>query len=189
MKKLLVTSLLCLVFGLAWAQNYVNGYVLFAEQDTVKCQIKIGGKKADTNYYALVIKNQKGEAEDEVYKAKEGKVIGYGIREFGAELDYRNVEISGTNDGGFFKLVDNGPNYKLYLHMVSTSTNGVVTTLPQYAMYKPNGEYVILTTHMLGNWKKNLRKILADNPKYLPEVEKVGRMEIPEFVEKLNSEG
>ncbi|MHA7128344.1 hypothetical protein [Algoriphagus namhaensis] len=185
MKKLLIISCLMLLSQLLLAQDYVNGYVLFAGQDTLACQVKIGGKKIDTNFSFLVLKGKEGV--DEVYKAKEGKVVGYGIRDFGAWVDYRYVAVEKTNESGFFRLIDDGPNYKLYLHLVTTNVNGVVTTLPNYAIYKPNGEYVHVTTHLLGNWKKSLRKILADNPKYLPEVEKVGRFEIAEFVEKLNS--
>ncbi len=70
--------------------------------------------------------------------------------------------------------------------MISDQNNGVVTTQPFYALFNPNGEYVDLTTHLSGNWKRNLRKILNDNPEALKEVENISRKDLPYFIKKLN---
>ncbi|WP_373399523.1 hypothetical protein V8V91_07405 [Algoriphagus halophilus] len=72
--------------------------------------------------------------------------------------------------------------------MVSTSVNGVVTTLPQYAIFSPEGTYYDLTTHLLGNWKKNLKKLLSDQPQALLALEEINRNQIPEFIELLNKQ-
>ncbi|QYH39458.1 hypothetical protein GYM62_11935 [Algoriphagus sp. NBT04N3] len=169
-----------------YAQDYIDGYYVLSGKDTVAAKIKIGGKKISTNYYALVVKG-----EDEtpvVFKAKDKKIGAYGYQVGWNRFDYRFIEIEKTNDGGFFRQIVYGPHYQLYLHMVSTNVNGVVTTLPHYGLYKSNGEFVYLTVHLLGNWKRNLRKILADNPTALSEVEELNKNDIPEFITRLNNQ-
>ncbi|SFO67336.1 hypothetical protein SAMN04488519_11146 [Algoriphagus ornithinivorans] len=174
------------VFGLEtlYAQDFVNGYYVTMAQDTVPCSIKIGGKKISTNYFALVVKGDGEEAQ--VFKAKDRQIAAYGFGIPGQRFDFRYIEIEKTNDGGFYRQIDYGPRFQLYLHMVSTNVNGVVTTLPQYAVFDTNGSNFILTTHLLGNWKKNLRKLLHDQPAALLALEEINRNQIPEFIESLN---
>jgi hypothetical protein len=108
--------------------------------------------------------------EERIYKAKDKEVLEYGFKYMGQNYVYRLVEPGKNYETGFFRLLDNGKKYKLYVHYLTDVVNGVTSTLPHYAIFKPNGEYVDLTTHMLGNWKKNLRTILSDNPEALQEL-------------------
>ncbi|GMQ24653.1 hypothetical protein Aoki45_13350 [Algoriphagus sp. oki45] len=175
-----------LISHLCFSQEYLDGYYLLHGQDTIYSKIKVGGKKISSGYYFLVIPGQEPGSKDIVYAVKEKKVAGYGIYYMGKWEDYRYVKVENSNDQGFYRQIEYGPNYLLYVLMVSTNVNGIVTTLPQYALFKPEGEFVVLTTNVLGNWKKNLKKILQDNPEALAQVDQVGRNEIPEFIEKLN---
>ncbi len=168
----------------AKADILVSGFLILSSGDTVKCQIKIAGSKKVTNYNTVVVQNYSGE--EKIYKAKDKEVLEYGYRYMGSEFVYRFVEVSKNYENGFFRLIDNGKKYKLYVTYLTDINNGVSVTLPHYAIFKPNGEYKDLTTHVLGNWKKNLRIILSDNPEALKELETINRKEIEAFVKRLN---
>jgi hypothetical protein len=186
MKYFLSLACLLLFIQTVTAQDFAEGYYVSMAQDTVPCLIKIGGKKISSNYSVLVIQGESDEPV--VYKAKERKIAAYGFNIPDEKIDYRFVELEKTNDEGFFRQIDYGPKYQLYLRMVSTNVNGVVTTLPQYAIFNPDGTYYDLTTHLLGNWKKNLKKLLSDQPEALLALEEINRNQIPEFVERLNKQ-
>ncbi len=169
---------------LAKADVFVSGFLILSSGDTVLCQIKIAGKKKVTSYTVIVAQSYAGE--ERIYKAKDKEVLQYGFQYMGQNFVYRLVEPGKNYETGFFRLIDNGKKYKLYVHYLTDVINGVTSTLPHYAIFKPNGEYVDLTTHVLGNWKKNLRTFLSDNPEALQELETINRKEIEAFVKKLN---
>lgn len=183
MRVLIIFSIL---FCSAWSvqANVVGGYMILAGQDTVLCKIKIAGKKQVTGYSALVIVTETGE--EKVFRAIDKQVVAFGFNYMGVMAHYRFAEIKKTYESGFFRLIDNGKNYKLYVHIYRTSYNGVIVDQPHYVVFKPNGEYVDLTTHALGNWKKNLKHILRDNPEALKAMENVSRTEIDSFIRSLN---
>lgn len=186
MKSLLILLLLSSFTAAAQTEMYVYGYMVTSDNDTVLCNIKITGKKHVTGYRSLVIKTLEGE--EKVYKATDKQVLAYGFQYNGVKLHYRFAEVGKNFESGFFRLIDDGKKYKLYVNYLTDDNNGVAVTLPHYAIFKPNGEYKDLTTHMLGNWKKNLRIILSDNPEALKELETINRKEIEQFVKKLNRE-
>jgi hypothetical protein len=142
----------------------------------VACTIKLAGKKKVTDYSTLVLVNEKGE--EVIYKAEDKGVDAFGFELLGKKYDYRFVEIFKTYESGFFQLIGDGPNYKLYVNYIDTQAH--------YALFKPTGEYVDLTTHTLGNWKKNLRSFFSDNPEALAAIETLSAKEIPDFVKSLN---
>lgn len=168
------------------ADVYASGFIILSIGDTVLCQIKIAGKKKVTNYSTLVVQSFSGE--EKIYKAKDKEVLEYGYQYLGSNFICRFAEVSKNFESGFFRLIDNGKKYKLYVNYLSDMNNGVTVTLPHYVIFKPNGEYKDLTTHVLGNWKKNLRIILSDNPEALKELETISRKEIETFVKKLNQQ-
>lgn len=184
MKSLLVFLLFSCLSAAAQNEVYVYGYMVDQNNDTLLCNIKIIGKKKVTDYSNLVIKTPEGE--EQVYKAKDKQVLSYGFQYNRKQFHYRFAEVGKNYESGFFRLIDDGKKYKLYVNYLSDSNNGVVVTLPHYAIFKPNGEYKDLTTHALGNWKKNLRIILSDNPEALKELETINRKEIEQFIKKLN---
>jgi hypothetical protein len=184
MKTFLVFLLLSCIGNTTKADVYAGGFLILSTGDTVFCQIKIAGKKKVTGYSTLVVQSFSGE--EKIYNAKDKEVLEYGYQYMGKNFVYRFVEVSKNYQDGFFRLIDNGKNYKLYVTYLTDINNGVTTTLPHYAIFKPNGEYKDLTTHVLGNWKKNLRIILSDNPEALQELETISRKEIEAFVKRLN---
>jgi hypothetical protein len=164
----------------AYAQVHTSGYVVMAGQDTVTCTIKLAGKKKVTDYYTLVLVDSNGE--EIIYKAEDKAVDAFGFELLGKKYDYRFVEIFKTYESGFFQLIDDGPNYKLYVNYIPVPNN----VQAHYALFRPNGEYVDLTTHKLGSWKKNLRSFFGDNPAALAAIENLSAKEIPDFVKNLN---
>lgn len=184
MKSLIAVVLFICLSIATKADVLVSGFLILSSGDTVKCQIKIAGSKKVTNYKTVVVQNYSGE--EKIYKAKDKEVLEYGYQYMGREFVYRFVEVSKNYENGFFRLIDNGKKYKLYVTYLTDINNGVSVTLPHYAIFKPNGEYKDLTTHVLGNWKKNLRIILSDNPDALKELETINRKEIEAFVKRLN---
>lgn len=185
MKSFITVLLFCSFIASAQIEVSVYGYMVNINNDTVLCNIKISGKTKVTNYTSFVIITPEGE--DKVYKAKDKEVLAYGFRYNGLQFHYRFVEVNKNYESGFFRLIDDGKKYKLYVNYLTDYNNGVAVTLPHYAIFKPNGEYKDLTTHVLGNWKKNLRAILSDNPEALQELETINRKEIERFIKKLNS--
>lgn len=186
MKSLFIVLLFASLSVAAQTEVSVYGYMINSNNDTVLCNIKIVGKKNVTSYRSLVIKTLEGE--EKVYKATDKQVLAYGFKYNGVQFHYRFAEVGKNFESGFFRLIDDGKKYKLYVNYLTDYNNGVAVTLPHYAIFKPNGEYKDLTTHMLGNWKKNLRIILSDNPEALKELENINRKEIEQFVKKLNRE-
>lgn len=186
MKSFIVIFLFACISTTAKADVFAGGFLILSNGDTVLCQIKIAGKKKVTDYSTLVVQNYAGE--EKIYRAKDKEVREYGYQYMGKNYVYRFVEVSKNYQDGFFRLIDNGKKYKLYVHYLTDVINGVTSTLPHYAIFKPNGEYKDLTTHVLGNWKKNLRIILSDNPEALQELETINRKEIEAFVKKLNQQ-
>lgn len=184
MKSLLIVFLLSCLGAAAQTEVSVYGYRVNANNDTLLCNIKVAGKKKVTGYGGLVIKTPEGE--EQVFNAKDKQVLAYGFQYNGVQFHYRFVEVGRNYESGFFRLIDDGKKYKLYVNYLTDYNNGVAVTLPHYAIFKPNGEYKDLTTHVLGNWKKNLRAILSDNPEALQELETINRKEIEQFVKKLN---
>jgi len=184
MKPFIILFLLCCITTIAKADVFAGGFIVLSNGDTVLCQIKIAGKKKVTDYSTLVVQSYGGE--EKIYRAKDKEVREYGYQYMGKNYVYRFVEVSKNYQDGFFRLIDDGKNYKLYVTYLTDINNGVATTLPHYAIFKPNGDYKDLTTHVLGNWKKNLRCVLQDNPEELKELEKISRKEIESFIKKLN---
>jgi hypothetical protein len=184
MKSLIIVLLFASLSVAAQTEVSVYGYMINSNNDTALCNIKIAGKKKVTGYTYFVIKTLDGE--DKVYKAEEKQVLAYGFQYMGKDFHYRFAEVGKNYQSGFFRLIDDGKKYKLYVNYLTDYNNGVAVTLPHYAIFKPNGEYKDLTTHVLGNWKKNLRIILSDNPEALKELETINRKEIEQFVKKLN---
>ena len=184
MKSFIFLILFSCISSIAKADVFAGGFIILSNGDTVLCQIKIAGKKKVTSYSTLVVQSFSGE--EKIYKAKDKEVLEYGYQYMGRNYVYRFVEVSKNFESGFFRLIDNGTKYKLYVNYLSDTNNGVTVTLPHYAIFKSNGEYKDLTTHVLGNWKKNLRIILSDNPEALQELETISRKEIEAFVKKLN---
>ncbi|MCU0368954.1 MAG: hypothetical protein MUF39_09000 [Cyclobacteriaceae bacterium] len=180
---LLVTLIFCLSYTTK-ADVLVDGYMVLTGQDTAACKIKLAGKKKVTGYYMLVIVTEDGQ--EKIYNAEDKLVQAYGFEYLGMKYDYRFVEIFKTYKSGFFRLIDDGKNYKLYVNMISDYSYPVATTEAHYAVFKPNGEYVDLTTFKLGNWRKNLRIILSDNPDALKAMESISSKEIPDFIKSLN---
>ena len=104
-------SILLVVLGFCFSfttksNDFADGYIVLAGQDTVSCKIKIGGKRPVTNYTTVVIMTTDGD--EKVYKAKDKLVLAYGFQSMGVRFDYRFAEIQKTYESGFFRLIDDG---------------------------------------------------------------------------------
>lgn len=179
MKRVLLSLVLFGLILTAKAQVTAEGYLVLTGQDTVKCTIKLAGKKKVTGYNNLVIVNETGE--ETVYEAETKQVQAFGFEILGVKQEYRFVELPKKWNSGFFVLKESGPNFKLYSNYLAESDDY------HYAIFKPNGDYLEVTTHAIGNWRKKLQDFFSDSPEALKFIESMKSKEIPELIKKLNS--
>lgn len=188
MKKIVFIILLAIVSISSRGADYLDGYVVFANNDTMKCKFKLGGFIVATNFFnRLTIVNDKGE--EQLYKAHEKKILAYGFVDGGRRFNYQYFEVEPKVESGFYQRINNSPRYKLFRHMVSTSGGVVGSVSPVYVLLTPAGNYVRFDPCIACPWKRKLRKLLQDDPKALDILENQAKAkDIPAFVLELNKE-
>jgi hypothetical protein len=92
------------------------------------------------------------------------------------------------SESGFYQQLVNGPKYRLYTHVLTSSTYpGVTMEHPQYVAFNAAGDVVKFETCLACPWKKQLRNLLKDDTKALELLESgVDRKKIAEFVVEIN---
>ena len=165
------------------AAAFIDGYVILANKDTVRCQFDTKSLRKFSPFYEIRVTTENGE--EQVYRAKDKKILGYGFRDLGIAYDFWYIEMKQKSESGFYQQLINGPKYKLYSHMLSSSTYaGVAVSNPQYVVYNAAGEFVQFETCVLCPWKKKLREIFKEDTKAL---ELVNNTSYPVDVSKLVS--
>lgn len=184
MRPIILILLIFCLSGTVRANDLVDGYVVFAGKDTANCKIKVRGKKQITSYNTLVLVTENGE--EKIYKTKEKGVEAFGYEVLGMRFDYRFIELPKNFESGFFRLIENGDKYKLYMYASYSEINGVDISGAVYAVFNSSGEYEHISSSALTDWKKKLKTIMADNPDAITRIDGLKREQIPEFIKSLN---
>lgn len=162
----------------AGAAELVDGYIVMANNDTVKCKMK-GGRFLSTPFNGITIIDEQGQ--EQSVRAKDKKIIAFGFVEKYRTYHYLYVDAGDKLENGFYQLMINGPRYRLY---------GRPTTVyggnPTYVLFTPTGEHTTFEPCVLCPWKKQLRELLKDDSKALELVENAPRVNIPKFVMDIN---
>ena len=187
MRRLLI-FILCLIFtSTAQAAEYLDGYIVLANKDTVKCKFKAGGFIRSTSFNRIVIITEQGE--EQVFRAHDKKILGYGFVERGRRYDFLFVDVKPKAESGFYQRIVDGDKYKLYAHVLSSQGYpGISTAQPQYVLFNTAGAFEKFETCVLCPWKKQLRQLLKDDANALEILENTSRLEIPNFVVAINKE-
>jgi|GEM_PF-1941225 len=188
MRSLFVSVfIICLSFS-SRANDLIDGYVIMANKDTVKCKFSYRSLKKFSPFYEIRGVMESGE--EQAFRAKDKKILGYGFRDFGITYDFWYIEMKQKSESGFYRQVINGPRYRLYSHMLSSSTYpGVSTSHPQYVLFNSAGDFVKFESCILCPWKKQMREVLKDDAKALELLESsADRNKIPEFITAINQE-
>lgn len=184
-----IIMLYILVLGFSargYAADFLDGYIVMANKDTVQCRFKSGGFFRSISFKRIEVTTAEGEKQ--VYRADDKKILGFGVVERGIRYDFIYVELKPRSESGFYQRIVDGGKYKLYVHtVVSQGYPGVSTAQPQYVLFNPAGEFRKFETCVLCSWKKQLRELLKDDEKALALLETASRLEIPKFVLAINN--
>ncbi|MCC6759890.1 MAG: hypothetical protein IT252_01670 [Chitinophagaceae bacterium] len=182
LKRALTATLLLMLGTLANANNTIPGYVIKASGDTIWGTIDYGGIRRATNDEKVTIITLDGTSIQ--LKAKEGEVLGYGIKPLlGERMDYLYFTVKPAVESGFFRRYTKGPQYTLYYRMMTANMGTVESTSPYYVLVNAQGEYAYFGTCTICGWKKKMRDIMKDDdPAVLAELEELKAKDIPGFV-------
>ncbi|MCR9014716.1 hypothetical protein [Aquiflexum gelatinilyticum] len=165
------------------AQELRDGYVVLAKRDTINCKIVFGGPKGtDKTQISIVTK----EGEEKIFKTKDKKVFAYGFNQVGVPFDYLFVDRGIKVETGFYKLVEKGDPYKLYIQNINSTTKGVTVTTSYYILFDENGDSIDFFVSGVSGWKKKLEVFFENDPEALEKLEDVSRQDIVKFIKSLN---
>jgi hypothetical protein len=165
------------------AQELRNGYVVLTKDDTVACKIVFGGPNGTNKTQVSTIT---ADGKDKIYKTKDKQVLAYGFDQMGVPFDYLFVDLGRKVETGFFRLIENGNPYKLYVQNNSETVNGVTTTTPYYVLFNGRGGSLDFLVSGVSGWKNKLEVFLKDDPKAKENLKSVNRQEIVKFIKSLN---
>lgn len=178
MKHLILAIVITAFSTAASAAEPLAGYIVLTNNDTIQCKIK-GGRFLNNPFYGITIINEKGE--DESLPSKDKKIVAFGFVENLRSFHYMFVDVGDKLENGFYQLIVNGLKYKL-LSRPATVYGGN----PTYVLFNQNHDFTKFEPCVLCPWKKQLRKLLKDDPKALEQVESASRVNIPKFVIDIN---
>lgn len=189
MMRLVNLFILLITFSLtAKAADPITGYIVLANNDTVKCKFKTGGFILASNFFnKLTVINDHGEKL--VYHAGDKKLKAFGLLENGKKYDYQYMDVKPKTDNGFYLRVINGRKYQLYSHHVGSSSGMFNSLSPIYVLFNPSGEFVKFDPCVFCPWKRHLRVLLKDDQKALVALEDMkSPPNIVKFVIDINKE-
>ena len=185
--KILLTLIAVIYLSAAGnATEVLDGYVIMPNKDTVKCKFNIKSLRKYSPFYEIRAVMENGE--EQAFRAKDKKILGYGFMDLGISYHFWYIEMKQKSESGFYQQLINGTKYRLYRHMLSSSTYpGVSMNHPQYVLFNAAGDFVKFETCILCPWKKQLREVLKDDTTALELLESnADRNKIPEFVAEIN---
>lgn len=178
MKHLFLTILITTFSIAANAAEPLPGYVVLANKDTVKCKIK-SGRFLNNPFQGITIINEQGK--DEALPSKDKKIIAFGFVEHLKSYHYLFVDVGDKFENGFYQLVVNGLNYKLYSRPTTVYGGN-----PTFVLFNQNAAFTKFEPCVVCPWKKQLRELLKNDAKALELVESASRVNIPKFVLDIN---
>lgn len=156
------------------------GYVVMANNDTVKCKIKTG-RFLENPFTGIKIINEQGEEHN--IRPKDKQVIAFGFFEKFRWYHFLLIEAGDRSEHGYYQRLVYG-NYKLYCHPVK-----VQYQLSQYVLFNPAGQFIKFETAILTPWKRLVKELLKDDAKALEAAEQLtNNTNIPLFVRALNKD-
>lgn len=165
------------------AQELRDGYVVLAKKDTLACKIVFGGPKGTDK---TRVSTMKPDGEEKIYKTKDKQVLAYGFYQMGVPFDYLFVDLGQKVETGFFRLIENGNPYKLYVQNNNETVHGVTTTTPYYVLFNDSGASIDFLVSGVSGWKKKLEGFLKDDPEAIEKLESVNRQDVLKFIKSLN---
>jgi len=165
------------------AQELKNGYVVLSKSDTIACKIVFGGPNGTDKTQISTIT---ADGKEKIYKTKDKKVLAYGFDQMGVPFDYLFVDLGRKVETGFFRLIENGNPYKLYIQNNSETVNGVTTTTPYYVLFNARGDSIDFLVSGVSGWKKKLEEFLNDDPEAIENLKSVNRQDVLKFIKSLN---
>lgn len=165
------------------AQELKNGYVVLTKGDTIACKIVFGGPKGTNKGQVTTIT---AEGEEKIYKTKDKLVLAYGFDQVGVPFDYLFFDFGRKVETGFFRLVENGNPYRLYVQNNSETVNGVTTTTPYYVLFNARGDSIDFLVSGVSGWKNKLEEFLKDDPEAIENLKSVNRQDILKFIKSIN---
>jgi hypothetical protein len=175
MRSLLVFLFIVCISLSSRANDSIDGYVIMANKDTVKCKFSLRSLRVFRPFYLIKVRTETGE--EQTFRAKDKKILGYGFKDMGVQYHFWYIEMKKKSESGFYQQLINGPKYKLY------------TALPYYVLFAPTGDFVQFEACILCPWKKQLRELLKDDTKALELLENgADRNKIIDFVSAINRE-
>lgn len=173
------TTIAALIFSAASAftqNNFVDGYMIKTEGDTVKVSIKLNEKKPVELFEKVYIKVT--EADKKTYKP--GKIMGFG---FNGE-DYISKKVDGTDV--FLKRIAAGT-INLYEHQVEVVQMNKEKIVSDFYAEKYSGTELIPIKS--SKFKKQVTDLVKDNEDLLKDIEdkKYEFENLKELVEEYNN--
>lgn len=159
MKKFLSGIFLAVMFGTVYSQTeYVPGYIILEEGDSIGGEIKVNRKKMyqlnEKVYFKI------SEADKKSYRPNK-------VKEFGLEGDrYISIKVN-DEDSYFLKLVSNGI-IKLYEQKVIILAMNKEVEKSDYYVQKDKQELTLLKSN---RFKKQMEELIYDHEELMQEVE------------------
>ncbi len=177
MKKVFLCLLITTLSNAAFAVDLLEGYIVTASGDTIRCKVK-GGKFLTSPFNGISIINN---GVEEQVRSKDQSIMAFGFTERGISYHYLYVNVGDKLENGFYQLLVNGTRYKLY-----TRPTQVYGGNPTYVLFNPAGRFTYFEPCVVCPWKKQLRHLLQDDPTALEKVDNASRVNIPKFVKEIN---
>lgn len=165
------------------AQELKNGYIVLAKSDTIVCKIVFHGPNGTDKTQVSTIA---ADGQEKIYKTKDKQVLSYGFDQMGVPFDYLFVDLGRKVETGFFRLIENGNPYKLYVQNTKETVNGVTTTTPYYVLFNARGESIDFFVSGVSLWRKKLGVFLKNDPKAIESLKSVNRHDVLKFIKSLN---
>lgn len=172
--KYLTLLISVMIFSIAARSADLNGYIVMANNDTVKCKIRA------FDFNGVTVIHEQGNKE--VYRSKDEKIIAYGYFEKGKWVNYSFLNVGSNSDKGFYQRLVNGPKYRLFGRAPEVQGGNFT-----YLLFKPSGELLKFDACSgFCPWRKKLREFLSDDSKAEEAIDKATPYTLPLYIGHLN---
>ena len=157
------------------SNEFMDGYIVMANNDTVRCKIRAG------DFLGVRIINQQGEKE--YIGAKDQKIIAFGFIDKGKRYEFQYLDPGKKHEDGFYQRLVKGTKYKLYGRPPQVQGD-----LPTYVLFNSLGEFEKFQQCFICPWKMQLRDLLKDDQKAIETIEKMPPLTMTIFTNLINKE-